>query len=138
VSESNKIMFAGADWLKSDARRPVSPFGEKVADLLGYAFQGIYHISAEVCKADFTSNSWIVVTLGWKCLSTFDDSILTTLVFLSHWMAVRMQIEASTHNYLKLSFSPRQRNGEFYNRHPSLDDAVAKFKEYCGIDEATE
>jgi hypothetical protein len=135
VSEDKRIMFSGADWLKSDAKKKVSPFGEQVADLLGYAFHGIYHIQSEVLKADFESNSWIVVTVGWKSLCTYDDSLLTTLVFLAHWMAIRLQIEGASHKYLRLCFSPRKRMGINYDRHPSLDEAVASFKTHCGIDE---
>jgi hypothetical protein len=134
-----KVMYSGADWLKRDAKKEVSEFGEQVADLLGFAFGGIYHIERTVLKADFSDSRFISVTVGQNDMSTFDSNTLTELVFLAHWMCMRFQITGAAPGCIRLQFSKRNPlvdKGDFiYSGHPSLDEAVASFKEYCDIPE---
>jgi hypothetical protein len=127
--------YAGADWLKHN-KKPgeVSNFGCQVADLLGYVFEGIYHIDDEVLRADFSGEHRVHVVIR-KSVSTYDFSELTRLVFLAHWMAIRLEIAPASPRHLRLKFSKRSRTGDWSEVHPSLDEAVEKFKQLCGIDE---
>lgn len=117
-------IFAGAEWVQSSGKS-LSPFGMIVADLLGDAFLGIYHISNEVFKTDFTGERYIEMTIFENGnIATFDSDYLTRLVLLSHIRNVRLCIRASTHNYLKLCFMTVDRRGFFADRHPTLTEAI--------------
>jgi len=100
--------------------------------LLGYAFGGIYHIDKQVIRADFQSNHHVSVCIG-SSLATFDDDILTRLVFLAHQMHIRFAVKGAAPGYIRMEFWPRQsREGRMFERHPTLDEAVAQFKKYFG------
>lgn len=116
-----------------------SPLGERVADLLGELFLGIYHLDHNALRrVDWSSNQHIEFSLGWRQLATADYDELTRLVFLAHHMAIRVSIEASTHHYLRLIFHQRVREGEHAYRHLALDDAVRAFKESVSVPEYQE
>lgn len=134
--------YAGSKWLK---RQPimvkgkrtelkVSSFGERVADLLGYVFEGLYHLDENKAD-DWNASNHIEFKLDRE-LSTYDDSRLTTLVLLAHHMAIRVVIQPLSHRSMKLIFHNRKRNGEWHNSHPSIAEAVALFEIRCGLDEA--
>lgn len=137
---------AGAEWLKmflnsngKKYERKLSEFGEQVADLLGELFQGIYHMNVtSLMKAEWESNRYIAVTTS-TTLSTFDTSDLTRLVFLAHHLCIRVEVEAIARGYLRLIFTKRiNRNGKFFERHPTLDNAVESFKKYVSLPEFEE
>jgi hypothetical protein len=133
--------FAGADWVKTEMsyKNPglvMSVLGTNVADFLGELFQGIYHLDpVALKKVDWENNSFIEVSIGWTNWSTVDYDNLSTLVFLAHHMALRVGIEASTHKYMKLIFHQRSRSGKFYQKCPTLDEAVKTFKETVNLPE---
>lgn len=134
-------VYAGAEWLKRQ-RIPVkggykaielSPFGERVADLLGYVFRGLYHIdNPETRSKDWSNNYHIEFRLP-RSLSTYDDSQLTELVLLAHRMAIRVDIHPLSHWSLRLIFHNRVRDGEWHNSHPSIEEALAYFDVMCGV-----
>jgi hypothetical protein len=107
----------------------ISPLGWEVAELLGELFYGIYHLDHKALKrTDWSNNSFIEFSLGWQCLATFDIDGLTRLVFLAHHRGIRIEVQGSKANYLKLLFHKRKRKGNIYQRHPTLAEAVAKFR----------
>lgn len=126
--------YAGSDWIKRrlpfvHPEMEMSNLGEKVADLLGELFCGIYHLDHKALyRVDWSNNSWIEFSLGWHELATVDFDELTRLVFLAHHFAIRVSISASTHKYLKIMFHQRQRGKEWSACHPTLDEAVSRFK----------
>lgn len=127
-----------ADWLEVDKpNEKMSPFGIVVADILGELFLGIYHISKSVFRADWTNENRIQMTIRGS-MSTFDFDVLTRLVFLAHHCAIRIEIEPASPEYIRLIFHRRQRAGHIYERHPSLDDAVAAFKAGVNLPEVTQ
>lgn len=137
--------FAGADWIESNLRYwnkgdlKMSELGIRVADLLGELYSGIYHLDTkQLARVEWDNDHHICFILGWKSLATTDYNDLTRLVFLAHHLALRVEIEASTHRYLRLIFHPRKRDGAGYQRHPTLDDAVAYFKSKVSLPEYTE
>lgn len=136
MSSINPDHHAGAEWVAARIGAPLSPLGVKVADLLGYLFAGVYHIDRAVLRADWSNPSWIVVILRYETLSTFDNSLLTRLVFLAHHLALRVEVTAAAPNLLRLTFHQRRREGRIFERHPSLQEAVAAFeKEYAFLAE---
>jgi hypothetical protein len=117
--------YAGAGWIKAAQRKPMSEFGEKVADLLGDLFLGIYHIADDVRRADWTTDRWITLTIVGNSWATWDGSNLTRLVVLAHDRCIRVEMEAVAPRTMRLTFSPREgRNGPTYKRHPTMEQAV--------------
>lgn len=131
MSSLNPQHHSGAEWVRDATKQEMSPLGVKVADLLGYLFQGIYHISREIGKVDWANPTWIAVNLR-KDLATYDFDELTRLVFLAHAFCLRVSIESSSPQTIRLMFHQRQRDGSLYQRHPTLDEAVETFKKHHG------
>lgn len=129
--------YAGADWLqKSLGIKNISPLGKSVADLLGELFAGIYHIDTSRLRAvDWSNNDYILISLYVSGFSTFDYDNLTRLVFLAHHLAIRVEVRPCNFQYLRLLFHQRNRSGNYFLHHPTLDQAVANFKKHVSIPE---
>ena len=95
--------YAGADWLQG--YRDLSPLGVDVADILGQAWAGIYHLDKEVLhkRCDWKSDRWIEVVINGP-LSTWDNSRLTALLVLCHSKKIRLQLAGAALGYLRLAF----------------------------------
>ncbi len=114
----------------------VSPFGERVAELLGELFGGLYHLDLKsINRAGWSDDRYIEISFYSNGMSTFDFDDLTRLVFLAHHLAIRVVIKPCNMHYLRLAFSPRGRKGDLYIRHPCLDEAVENFKAYVNLPE---
>lgn len=62
-------------------------------------------------------------------MSTVDRWDLTELVFLAHDEALRVEIQSSAAEPgIRIFITARQRSGEFWETHPTLEDAVAKHR----------
>lgn len=123
--------YAGANWIKRQSYgENMSPLGEVVADFLGDVFAGIYHLDPKaLSRVDWSNNHHIEFSLGWRCLSTTDYDELTRIVVLGHDRMIRIQIDASTHKYLRLMFHQRSsRTGDYSTRYPTMEDHVAEIR----------
>jgi hypothetical protein len=140
--------YSGSDWLKRNlsyganremGQNEISQLGMDVADLLGELFYGIYHIeSRQLNRVDWSDPRCISISIGWRSWSTIDDSTLTRLVFLAHHRAIRVNVDASTHRYIKLLFHQRKRGTDGMRCHPTLDEAVKRFMSTVSLPEYTE
>lgn len=121
--------FAGADWLGKILEErgiKLSRLGSDVADMLGQAFCGIYHLNNSELfnkRTAWASERHIEIVLR-RDLSTYDDSTLTILVLEAHNRGVRMCIEGAANDYLRLRFLPYYRDGEQRYKHRTIDDAI--------------
>lgn len=132
-----KSEYAGADWLEPQLIRKgmvLSELGRDVADLLGYLYQGLYHVSGIVDKCEWDNNHYISLA-HYNDLSTYDFNHLTTLVFLAHRMAIRVEIQPCNFKYLRILFHRRFRDGNMTVRHPDIREALAKFDADCYLPE---
>ncbi len=131
-SESiNPTLYAGAGWLRhalEQRGKELCPFGERVANLLGWVFAGIYHIDDSVLSkgAVWDHDAYVRITLGRKDLSTYDSNILTRLVIACHDLAIRMEINPCNGHYIELLFHPRLREGGVSRRHPTIEEAIER------------
>ena len=101
-----------------------SELGLVVADILGYAFKGIYHIYG-YDKVDWSNPYYIRVDLVKDCLATFDGQELTELVLLCLYKGVRLEIGRPNKRGYNLGLTFHQRQPEvkglrFFERQPSL------------------
>ena len=128
--------YAGAEWLERQLEydgKKVSDFGRKVADLLGDAFGGIYHIDEFLFKKKVDwSNTWHIQISYNRDLATFDFNTLTRLVVLCHDRCIRMNIKPASPGYLYLQFWPRDgREGDVSKRHPTIETAIELVRSSC-------
>lgn len=122
--------FAGADWIESSLNRDLSPFGRKVADILGLAYAGIYHLPTRRLEAvQWDNPTWMEVSVRGD-LSTFDSNRLTVLVIACHEKAVRLEITPANPQYIRLRFHRRKREGSTAERHPTIEEAIANVRRY--------
>ena len=120
--------FAGADWIREGARLPMSELGAKVADILGAAYRGIYHMPrGAIAKANWADPNCVRVYVYDHDLATFDSDILTTLVVLCHDQCVRLAISGHNPHRARLEFSARKgRDGSSSTRHPTIESAIER------------
>lgn len=125
-----EVHYAGAEWIKQSLLiENLSPLGVAVADLLGDLFYGIYHLNyTSLRKVQWTDNRWMAFC-HYGELATFDFDLLTRFVVLCHDRQLRGAIEGRSYHYLQLSFTARpKRDGQRYERHPTLEDNVAAIR----------
>lgn len=78
---------------------------------------------------------------GWRIshlgeLATFDYDELTRLVFLAHDRCVRVGISRSGPNHVQIAIWKRTgREGRFDERHPTIEQALASWRERHPISE---
>lgn len=129
---------SGAEWIKAAFKiENMSPLGATVADLLGDAWCGIYHLETKDLKAvDWANNQYIEFVLRDKPLATFDSGELTRLVFLAHDYAIRVNVEAKHRRQLLLTFHQRKREGGIWERHPTIESALELWRKYHQFEQA--
>jgi hypothetical protein len=116
----------------------LSAFQSRVIDIVGMVGGGIYN--APICQP--RSINWTYsghgVSLTWdREMASFDFSQLTDLVFLCHEARIRVEICSAGPRRLRLSFWQRVSQVENDNMacfHPSLDEAVRRFRNYLPAD----
>lgn len=119
----------GPEWLKKSIKvEHISPLGEDVARLLNDLYVGIYHIHPEVTRVDWAEKHHIEIILR-GCWATYDFDNLTRLVFLAHDYGLRVQLDARAPGYVRLMFHRRTRDGGYSERHPSIEAALADWRE---------
>lgn len=139
IEDIVKTKYAGAGWLKRNLAyvKPdmvVSELGEKVADILGQVFSGIYHIEdRSLFKVDWSRNHSIQITLMDNGFATYDAGCLTHLVLLAHLCNIRVAVTAATHGYLKLTFMRVSVNTTMGDRHPNLKENIERYFKDAGF-----
>lgn len=123
--------YAGAEWVAASLGITLSPLGVTVANLLAAVYRGMYNAPLNQRKVQWTRTDWIDVTIR-QTLDTYDGSDLTTLVLAAHAMCVRVEVQPASPRHLRLCFSPRQRSGNLTQHHPTIDQAVARFRQDFG------
>lgn len=99
----------------------LAPFRERAEAVLSRTYLGLHHIPY-LDKARWTDRH-VRVTLH-DGLSTFDNDALTRLVVAAHDHCVRAEI-IPLGRYLGLFLHDRKRDGEVWERHPSIEEHVA-------------
>lgn len=68
------------------------------------------------------------VNIRTSGLATYDFDPLTRLVIGAHEHCIRVCVEPSAPQYLKIGMWPRKRDGSMFERHPSIEDAIAEWR----------
>lgn len=134
-------MGKGAEWMQKQLnylKTPVqmSELGKSVADLLDELFYGIYHMDYKTLyKVNWNCDFYIKISIGNTDWATTDFDYLTRLVFLAHHRAIRVEMSAGNFTNIHLIFHQRSRKGSIPWKHPTLDEAVEKFKKEVQLPE---
>lgn len=104
-------VYQGACWLEANGKE-LSPLGRDVANILGAAYRGIYHIDRAVLhkRVDWSSRNVIVVVVYGE-VSTVDGDVLSQLFVRCANKKIRLTIRGKSVNYLCLQFT--RGNGMF-------------------------
>lgn len=113
--------------------KTMSPLGVAVADLLGFVYQGIYHLSwSSLERVHWDDDRFITVTVN-SGMASYDGGDLTTLLVAAHDMCMRVEIYNGGPRSLVLGFSARAREGAIYDRHPTMDEHLTKIREQYNV-----
>lgn len=110
---------------------PVSPAGARCAALLQRFLRGFHHWpNAKGPEGvDWSHPYTVAVTFGYgEAFATFDDDALTRLVLLAHELAIRVTVEAGGVQRLRVRLHPRPRAGDVSGQHPTIEEAVERFR----------
>lgn len=140
------MRYAGAEWVQAylDAthkravaraaqrKRPytkpaptMSPLGITAADILGFMYQGIYHLPHGLIEKCDWSDRWMVRITVPSSLCTWDNNNLMWLIVVASDMMVRVVIDGVNQRYLKLGFSQRtSRTGSMFERMPTIETQI--------------
>jgi hypothetical protein len=71
---------------------------------------------------------------GWymnhsRQMATYDGDDLTRLVLLAHERCIRVAIEPVNCRYMRIAIWKREREGDTYHRHPTIEQAIERFGE---------
>lgn len=121
---------------KSYRARPekLSEFQAKVMDICGMVGGGIYNAPINWDRVDWNCGGGVFVPWRDGRMATFDFYPLTLLVLLCHEARIRGEITAKSNGHFELRFWQRKDVGGMAERHPSIDEAVAAFREYLPAD----
>lgn len=126
---ARRMQYAGAEWAANCLRRELTPFESVVADILGAAWQGIYHL--EDTNHGVSRGKWrgdVVEVVFCQGLATYDFDWLTALVVLAHDSHTRLEIRPVNFHNVRLTFSQRKRSGDTFERHPTMESAMERVR----------
>lgn len=95
-------------------------------DFLGEVFHGIHHIPGDLKPF---GNGWKISAYSSR-LSSYDFDSLTRLVLLAHDRCVRVEIvQGGPARVGIVIHQRRKRDGSMFERHPTIEQALAKWRE---------
>jgi hypothetical protein len=97
---------------------------ERIERVLARAFRGIHH-----CEGWSRRRPWGPLGLEvihYHGLATFDYDELTRLVIAAHDECVRVHLIGAANRYIRIGLTVRQREGDFADRHDTIEAAIEK------------
>ncbi len=88
-------------------------------------FCGEHHIPGIIKEC---GTSGILINCQTSAFSTYDFDELTRLVVMGHDRCIRVEIVPSGPNMIGLRLYKRKRDGKMWERHPTLEDAIASVR----------
>lgn len=97
---------------------------EEATQFFADLFGGEHHINAEVKEH---GRGWAIITS--KDFATYDFNHLTKLVLLSHERCIRAEIDGcNKFGSIRIAIWKRQREGDIMKRHPTIEEAIERFR----------
>lgn len=86
---------------------------------------GLHNFPSKLGSKKSVWNEWMVEVNIFGQLATWDRNILTVLVVMCHDECIRMEINPSNPQHMKLRFHEREgRKGNLMTTHPEMDDHI--------------
>jgi hypothetical protein len=121
------------EWVESNCQIKCSEFGKTVAQILGIAWSGVYHMSRTFKKTNWKSERAIEVIVDFPQLSTWDFARLTDIVIMCHDACIRFEVEPHAFRSMRMWFHRRDvREGGMSERHPTIEQAIERVRKYGG------
>ncbi len=120
-----------AEWVeKSLLKRPLTPFQRDCVNLLCRArASGPYNFARTFERADWEFGSGVRFVVEPHNFSTYDGRGLTALVIGAHDLRIRVEIAPVNFRYIAVMMHPRQATGKLWERHPTIEQAIAEHRE---------
>lgn len=116
-----------AQWVEGHLDRELTPFQVKAALVLCRAFGSPWNSPWNWSNVNWEFGRGISVC-AYTTPSTYDSDDLTRLVIAAHDECVRVEILPATPRMLRIAIHPRERDGGMGRRHPTIEDAIARFR----------
>ena len=108
------------------------PTIEEATEFFSEIYHGAHHIPSDIKPF---GSGWSINHRG--DIATHDFDMLTRMVFLAHDMCYRLQVQQGAPGSVKIVVWKRSaRAGDISYRHPTLEQAVAKWREKHKDEEA--
>jgi hypothetical protein len=98
---------------------------EQVETILSRAYRGLHNVPG---KLKILGLDLIEISVPTCTLATFDNDSLTRLVVMAHDECVRMCMRNSGPGQIYLRFTPRIREGNFCERHDTIEQAIQNIR----------
>lgn len=96
---------------------------DEATEFFAKFYRGEHHFPAALKRY---GEGWSMSHLG--SLATFDFDDLTRLVLLAHACCIRVQVESSGPNKLRIAIWKREREGSTFERHPTIEQAIESYR----------
>ena len=98
---------------------------QEAMDFFSEFYSGVHHIPGGRVKP--CGHGWSI-NHDRGSLSSFDFNALTRLVIMAHEQCVRVDVDAIRNRIMQTSIWKRQRDGDITSRHPTIEQAIEKFR----------
>lgn len=117
-----------ADWVERQIGRVLTDDQRVACEVLVQGLNtGIWNVQVNWKKVDWSGRGGRFLLFSGG-LGTFDFDHLTRLVIAAHDRCMRVEIVGVATRYLHVHVHRRVREGDWSARHPTMEEAIAKFR----------
>lgn len=102
--------------------------GLRCAKLLVLWLGGLHDVSRDALREADWSGEHLTLDISNERFATYDFNYLTKLVVLAHDLCIRCELVPTSDGGMLLSMSPRDRDGEQWDRHPTMEQHLAAIR----------
>lgn len=133
TAKNKRAKAARKGWYAAPEK--LTEFQSRAFNILGIVGGGIYNAPISWDGVIWFPRDQIIVPwAAHKGFGTWDFNELTLFVFLCHEARIRGYITHHGPRYFQIHLSQRKHHGGMAERHPSLDEAVARWREMFPAD----
>ena len=118
------------EWVEAQIGRELVGFQITAASILCRALGSPWNSPWNWRTVDWNVGGGVSVNMNayGRGLATWDSDGLTRLVIAAHDACTRVCITPASPTYLKIRLHPRERDSSFMTGHPTIEEAIARFR----------